>query len=387
MSIRLVSPATFSLFLLAIVACGTDSSPKTGGEAPASSNGEPRRPLNIEDAVAVGFTKQRQTLYSQIAAQDGWQGTYEGILVQIYVFPEIVPGYVPTSFFTDAVKKEATWKAHRIVRNVGILCGTEGVCATLEKELRMAGGGSARPAASVAQKPAREDSEVGETSTPEREIARAEPREEPQTPSSSETTNGEDPARPAVEPPSPAEGESSVGPAVVEPEAERNPAPAPPTGRALPYSVAIASFTSLEDALAKQRELGGEGLTLFVAPVVVKGRPYYRLLAGALTDRDAARALQASLVQRRIKREATAWDIRPANLAFHMGTYASASEAGSAVRGLVDRGIPAYTLGGPNGVYVYAGGYEDEGDADLLSERIRKAGVEAELVERRGVRN
>ena len=180
MSSRLVSAATFCLVLLVSGACGPESSPATEEEAGGTTSGEVKRPLNMEDAVAAGFTKETQTLYSQIAAEDGWQGTFDGIRVQIYVFPEIVPGYVPTSFFTDAVKKEATWQAHRIVRNVGILCGTEGACAKLEKELRVAGGGSPQPKSRVAQSPDQPTGQEDKAAS-ERQMAQPDPGPEAKT--------------------------------------------------------------------------------------------------------------------------------------------------------------------------------------------------------------
>lgn len=157
----------------------------------------------------------------------------------------------------------------------------------------------------------------------------------------------------------------------------------------LAYSVAIASYRTLDEALARQRELVGLEVPLFVSPTVVRGTVYYRLLCGLLPHREQAEALVSRLVEGGVKDVAREWDVRPSGLAFYFGTHQSRSAAEQALRGLLRQGIPAYRVavasGGDAAAYhVYAGGYESSEEARHLQEQISRAGLEAELVERRG---
>jgi len=164
-----------------------------------------------------------------------------------------------------------------------------------------------------------------------------------------------------------------------------------PRGVNLPYSVAIASYSSLDDALARQRELARADLPVYVAPTPVRGVVYYRVFAGMLPEREQGEALMADLVRRGIKDTVRAWDVRPARYAFSFGIYPTARDARSVVETLQGQGVPAYTVPAPAvagsdevGYHVYAGGYEEPDDAQPLLTIIERAGLETELVERVG---
>ena len=164
-----------------------------------------------------------------------------------------------------------------------------------------------------------------------------------------------------------------------------------PRGVNLPYSVAIASYSSLDDALARQRELARADLPVYVAPTPVRGVVYYRVFAGMLPEREQGEALMADLVRRGIKDTVRAWDVRPARYAFSFGIYPTARDARSVVETLQEQGVPAYTVPAPAvagsdevGYHVYAGGYEEPEDAQPLRTIIDRAGLETELVERVG---
>ncbi len=158
----------------------------------------------------------------------------------------------------------------------------------------------------------------------------------------------------------------------------------------LPFSVAIASYSSFEDAEARRRKLTRPDLPVYVAPTPVRGVVWYRVFAGILPERQQAEELMAQLVREGIKDTIRGWDIRPARYAFSFGTYDSARDASAVVETLFGRGVPAYIVparraGEAVGFHVYAGGYESEEDGRVLRERIERAGLELNLVERVGL--
>ncbi len=163
-----------------------------------------------------------------------------------------------------------------------------------------------------------------------------------------------------------------------------------PQGEKLPYSVAIASYSSYDDAAVRQQRWNRPDLTFYVAPTPVRGVVYYRVFAGTLADRQQAEDLMAELVREGIKDTVHNWDVRPARYAFSFGTFNTARDARAVVEMLSGHAVPAYIVptrlaDAGSGYHVYAGGYESEEDARLLRERIAEAGLELNLVERVGV--
>jgi hypothetical protein len=159
----------------------------------------------------------------------------------------------------------------------------------------------------------------------------------------------------------------------------------------LPYSVAIASYSSFEDALARQNEWTRPDMPVYVAPTPVRGVVYYRVYAGILPEREQAEELLARLVREGIKDAVRAWDVRPAQYAFSFGVYGSLRDARAVVETLLGQRVPAYWVPAPGepgdgpAYHVYAGGYEKRDDAGPLGELIERAGLDAELVERVGL--
>ncbi len=156
--------------------------------------------------------------------------------------------------------------------------------------------------------------------------------------------------------------------------------------------MAIASYSSMDDAVARQREWTRADLPFYVAPTVVRGVVYYRVFAGMLPGRQPAEALMAQLVDEGIKDTARSWDVRPAGLAFDLGTYASSQEARTVLETLFGHGVPAYlvpaageTAADSIAYRIYAGGYERSEDARPLRERLERAGFKFELTERVGL--
>lgn len=157
---------------------------------------------------------------------------------------------------------------------------------------------------------------------------------------------------------------------------------------ALGYSVLIASYTSLEDARRRAGRLAVPGLLLFVSPTPIGGTLYYRLFAGALETRQAARELMHALVERGVKESASDWDLRPASLSFRVAVHEDTASARAAQRELALSGVPTYVLplaaAGDITYQVYAGAYERPEAAVAMRSLLQQAGRDVELVSRRG---
>lgn len=161
----------------------------------------------------------------------------------------------------------------------------------------------------------------------------------------------------------------------------------PSSAPELRWSVLVASFAGASGAREQAEAWAGDGLYL-VAPTAVDGTTYWRLYRGAVSDRSAAEAINRGLVERGRKSSASRWDVRPARLAFRIDVHRGRAAASSRAEALRADGVPAYlvraAVGGDTVWQVYAGAYEARTEAAPLRERLREAGVDAELVTRRG---
>jgi uncharacterized protein YceH (UPF0502 family) len=151
----------------------------------------------------------------------------------------------------------------------------------------------------------------------------------------------------------------------------------------------IASYSSFQDAMDRRRRWTRQDLPFYVAPTVVRGVVYYRVLAGLLPTREQAVELMHALVRDGVKDTIRNWDVRPARLAFSFGTFPDREAAERMVETLAGRDVPAYVVvvageGGGRVYRVYAGGYEETRDARPLEQQIGRAGLDADLVERVG---
>ncbi len=159
-------------------------------------------------------------------------------------------------------------------------------------------------------------------------------------------------------------------------------------GEELGYSVLVASYVSLADAL-QHMQLVDNGTVLFlIAPTPVRGRVYYRLFAGALPTPESARELMGELTESGVKDSSSEWDVRPASLGYRLSVHGTEAEARRAEAELNEHGIPAYILrlvaDGDTVHQVYAGAYERPEAAGAMRTILSEAGVEGELVPRRG---
>lgn len=158
-----------------------------------------------------------------------------------------------------------------------------------------------------------------------------------------------------------------------------------PQGRALPYSVAVGAYPTLEEARGRADSLqrAHTGVPALIAPVIAGGRTFYRVLVGALADSAAARALG--------ERAAGGgdWILRDASLAFGLGELGDRGLAERRVRELADLSVPAYVVpvpysGGRERYRIYAGGYESEAEAAAMRALLGANGIEVPLVPRNG---
>ena len=185
--------------------------------------------------------------------------------------------------------------------------------------------------------------------------------------------------------------------AIVAAPAQRAPATAPgaapaaAASRALPFSVAIASYQVLDLAEARLAQLEDDEpeLTFFVGPIAVQGTMFYRVMAGPVGDSASATSLVTALVEKRIKTITSGWDVLTTPYAFLLGAYASSEDARAMQRTAALKGIPTYIVEGsaPDGSMihnVYAGAYAGPGDAEFMRPILEAAGLPANLVERTG---
>jgi hypothetical protein len=177
------------------------------------------------------------------------------------------------------------------------------------------------------------------------------------------------------------------------------PAPRPgeptPTGQPLLYSVQVKSFTSLT-AARDQAELDRfrlRGAPFYVVPEEIQGILYYRILAGLAPDTAAATRLRDRLVQVGVvdpEDAAGTWSlIQYTPLAFDLGAYPSAAEAGVVADSLLEASIPSYVVEVPYSDgslrwQLYGGAYRDSASAERLRQALAAAGARARLVARTG---
>ncbi|HEY0671879.1 MAG TPA: SPOR domain-containing protein [Longimicrobiales bacterium] len=177
------------------------------------------------------------------------------------------------------------------------------------------------------------------------------------------------------------------------PAANAAPAPEPPLpeGRPLPYSVAIAGYQLLDQAQERVEQLRNQaaGMRFYIAPTVVQGSLFYRVLAGPLPDSSAAVAVRDTLLARRIRTFTTSSDLVEAPYAFLIGSFDRRQDAETAASQTLPNGIPTYIVpvrvpGSANQYRVYVGTYTGPGDAAFMRTILRGASLPDTLVERTG---
>ncbi|MSR05763.1 MAG: SPOR domain-containing protein [Gemmatimonadetes bacterium] len=156
-------------------------------------------------------------------------------------------------------------------------------------------------------------------------------------------------------------------------------------GDSLYYSVQVAAFNTLEQAMTRAAELEGDGAPAIVTPVRMGGQgTWYRVLTGALPSARAADSLLQSLWQsRRIERPQGT--ILRTSETYRVGRRVPVADAEVDARGLRARGIPAYIVGAPDGTArVYVGAFDLPEQAHAVDSLLTTAGLTGTLVQRMG---
>jgi hypothetical protein len=169
------------------------------------------------------------------------------------------------------------------------------------------------------------------------------------------------------------------------------PQPTLPLGQPLRFSVAMAVYSVLDQAQDRVAQLTREApsMNFYIAPTVLQGSIFYRVLAGPLPDSATAAAVRDTLITRRIKTFTSSSDVLETPYAFLIGSFAARSEAETKASEARAKGIPTYILpagaaGGAVQFKVYAGAYTGPGDAEFLREILERASLPDTLVERTG---
>ena len=161
------------------------------------------------------------------------------------------------------------------------------------------------------------------------------------------------------------------------------------TSQEMRYSVQVAALGSMSQGLDASRQWASPDVPMYVVPVEVNGRTYYRVMAGMLSNRQDAVNLMNRLVAEGVKSSANAWDIKETALAFRLGTHPSEAEAVRARSDAQARGIPAYVIPAEeNGELVYgtwAGGFATAPEATILQGLLAGQGLDQELSSRSGL--
>ncbi|MCI0433363.1 MAG: hypothetical protein L0271_06920 [Gemmatimonadetes bacterium] len=146
----------------------------------------------------------------------------------------------------------------------------------------------------------------------------------------------------------------------------------------LSWSVAIESREDLAAAFARADSLAvaAPGLQFYIAPILVDGVTFYRVLAGPMADSVSAAAIMQSLADRGLKIAASAWDVRSTPLAFILDEFDDRIDAEFRVGELRDMGVPSYIIEvpyteGPVRHFVYAGAYSAPSEADAMRGLLR----------------
>lgn len=167
--------------------------------------------------------------------------------------------------------------------------------------------------------------------------------------------------------------------------------PAEPAGVILNYSVAVEAYDQFGQARNRADTLAAMDsvLSYYIAPVVVDGTLFYRVLAGPLVDSASAAAAMRTLVDRGWKAAMSAYDVRHTPLAFLLGRFESRDSAVQRKNELMTQSVPTYVIevpytSGPSRYHLYGGAYAADSEAAAMREIIRRNGLLDTLVLRLG---
>lgn len=173
--------------------------------------------------------------------------------------------------------------------------------------------------------------------------------------------------------------------------AEGTPPTPEPIEVPLSYSVAVEAHPDFEVAVERVKALrdAEPQIPFYVAPIVVDGVVYHRILSGMVADTAGANALMRRLVDAGHKTEIDTWAIRPTVWSFLIGEFGTAEAATAKADSLLTLGVPTYSVEvpythGPARFRLYAGAYEAPAQGVVMGQLLEKAGIETQLARRMG---
>lgn len=157
-----------------------------------------------------------------------------------------------------------------------------------------------------------------------------------------------------------------------EPAPNRSPAPAPAKRDTLGWTVQLAAYGTLDNAMAHADRLAAADVAAFVTPVEAARSVWYRVLVGAFVSRDAAGAARDALWERDLARPGEGELLR-APYSLVLATNVDSDSLRRA-------GVPAVRL--RRGERLLLGAFETPDQAALAQAQLQRAGIAASLIAR-----
>jgi hypothetical protein len=160
-------------------------------------------------------------------------------------------------------------------------------------------------------------------------------------------------------------------------------APPPPivsTNPTLAYSVTVGAYQDADVAETRANSVSSaQGVLVAVAPIMVDGTLFHRVLVGPATDSASAESL-ADRVAAETGADRSTWVMRETPVAFDLGVYAELDAATRRIEVLVGLDVPAYVLAmdmsdGSTRYRIYAGAYANEQEATYLRGHLEAQGL------------
>jgi len=156
------------------------------------------------------------------------------------------------------------------------------------------------------------------------------------------------------------------------------------SGSISPYGIALVSFNTQAGALLELQQHGSSLRAGTFTPVLIRGAPWYRVVAGAYPDSASAAALLDTLRARGTS-DAGRAQIEKFPYALLLARDVPDSSVANRVSAWQRRGLPVYALLQTDGTAkIYAGAFKEQEEATSLYEALRSAGISTSLVYRTG---
>jgi len=161
---------------------------------------------------------------------------------------------------------------------------------------------------------------------------------------------------------------------------QASPPPITSTNPTLAYSVTVGAFQDADVAATRANSVSSaQGVLVAVAPIMIDGTLFHRVLVGPATDSASAESL-ADRVAAETGADRSTWVMRETPVAFDLGVYAERDAATRRIEVLVGLDVPAYVLAmdlsdGSTRYRIYAGAYANEQEAIYLRGHLEAQGL------------